>query len=155
MAAPTNMSIGDLARIFRETYAPHRKLPGPNARESPSFDGSNPHELPRFLKQMEAMFSEYQIRGDQLKKEALPRYADASTESQWEALKEYEAPATYLDFKKAIYDSYGELEYVEEGSIEALDKACRFRKNIAIDDLASLKALKQEFTVHTVKLCSK
>jgi hypothetical protein len=96
-------------------------LPLVGARGAPCFDGSNPRELPRFLRQVEELFRLCNVAADNEKKEAVIKYVSIDIEEQWTALSHY-AQGTWAEFKNEILQQYPEIGSVKEGTLSRIEE---------------------------------
>lgn len=152
---PAHLATAAAAAIgaaVRGTGQPPRKyLPTPDCREAPVFVASKPRDLLRFLKRYEDLCRQCRITDHQEKIENVTQYADAQTESEWQAFESYRN-GTWEEFKEELISSYPEAIDHEEGSVEQLEKVCRNNMRIGITDQSALMQLKREFMAEVAKL---
>lgn len=130
---------------------PRRFLPMPGSREAPIFVASKPKDLFRFLKRYEDLCQQCQITLDRRKIENISQYADAQTESEWQAFGSYKN-GTWAEFRKELINSYPEAVGHEEGSMERLEIVCKNNMQIGIKDQTALWQMKREFMAEVTKL---
>ena len=122
-----------------------KTMPLPGSRGAPNFDKDKPIELLRFIEQMEDLFREYGVDGDQAKKRYLGKYTDQKTEFEWRAFDTYDSSSTYEEFKTALIDDYPEAKMAGKGTLSNLRKICKEHQRIHVDDFAELKSLTRSF----------
>ena len=82
-------------------------MPMCNERAAPTFDGSNPRELPRFFEDLESLMERALITSETEMKKQVLKYVDIHTELMWKIFPEFiNANNTYKEFKDAILDQY-------------------------------------------------
>ena len=82
-------------------------MPMRNERAAPTFDTSQPRELPCFFEDLEQLMDRVQIQHEIEKKKQVVRYVDFGTEQIWKMFPKFKDPnKTYEDFKDAIMVHY-------------------------------------------------
>ena len=81
-------------------------MPPHGHASAPKFSPDQPRELQRYFQELEHLFGNAQIIDDQQKKKHACRYLDVDSAELWESITEYQAPATFDDFKRVIFKLY-------------------------------------------------
>ena len=82
-------------------------MPMRNECTAPTFNTSNPRELPRFFEDLETLMARAAITSEIEKKKHAVKYVDLKTEQIWKTFPEYISPThTYAEFKSAILEEY-------------------------------------------------
>ncbi|KAI0085207.1 hypothetical protein BDY19DRAFT_897053 [Irpex rosettiformis] len=108
-------------------------MPLSGDRHAPQFDPSQPRTLARYFQNLEALFTRAQIVQDEEKKRYGILYIPIDIADQWEALLEYDDPATYVAWKRAVYKLYpgadATVKYTRQGLVDYVQqwRARRFR----------------------------
>lgn len=105
-------------------------MPLTGEKHAPTFDPTQLRSLARYFTNLESLFQRAVITDEQERKVYACRYVDYNVVDDWENLDEYLLPATYLDFKTAVYKLYpgadavtkytraGLQQYVREVSVQ-------------------------------------
>ena len=130
----------------------------PSARDAPSFSSRRPHELRRFLRNMEDLYKEADIKDDEEKKASLGKYADQESEEEWSALETFQKGNTWDEFKDELMENYPEAAEAERGTPARIKQLCRDtmekadRHGIRLGDLGALYAFRRAFMAEAKKL---
>jgi hypothetical protein len=120
-------------------------MPRRGSREAPASKTDQPHFLRNYFSHLEDLLAECAIKEDVDKKKYTIYYLDYETRRVWELLPEFsDATKTYLEFKKAILDSYfvdDDSEYTL-GDLNSLISNCQ---KSGIRSLADLATFQQQF----------
>lgn len=126
------------------------KMIAPNHRDAPKFNPEKPEELLRFLRAIEAEFTNASFNGD--KTEEVRKYTDARTEEEWRALDNYGDPTKWAEFKEELINSYLEATSLRTGSYKKLQQVCKENRRIRIKDLGPFLSYKRSFLAEAKKL---
>jgi hypothetical protein len=132
--------------------ATKKPMIAPGARDAPKFFTNKPQELRRFVERMEDLWRAADITDDEIRKEALGKYADQESEEQWKALDTYEKGYTWDEFKGELIANYPEAAEAERGTPARIRQLSRETKGIKLGDLASLYAFRRAFIAEAKKL---
>lgn len=100
---------------------------------------------------MEDLFKDAGITSEKEKKQTLGKYADTTTEEEWEALEHFEK-GSWSDYVKEIITNYPDAAYASEGTIGRLNQVCKEHSRLGTDDLKELLELKRGFQAEAKKL---
>ena len=112
---------------------------------APSFDVSNPRELPRYFEDLEMLFTTSNITDAVAKKLQAARYVDIDTSALWKDLDEYGPTHNWAAFKAAVYALYPGSDTDRMWSISDMDKLIGEQLRIGITDTTSLGVYHRAF----------
>ena len=81
-------------------------MPLTGEKHAPTFDPAQLRSLAHYFTNLESLFQRAGITDNQERKVFACRYIDYNVVDDWENLDEYPAPATYDEFKTAVYKLY-------------------------------------------------
>jgi hypothetical protein len=124
----------------------------PSARDAPRFSSDRPQELRRFLRMMEDLWKDANIKDDEEKKASLGKYADQESEEEWKAFENYPRGNSWASFKEELVANYPEAAEAERGTPARIKQVCRDMKGIRLGDLGALYAFRRAFMAEARKL---
>jgi hypothetical protein len=131
-------------------------MPMRNERAAPTFDSSNPRELPRFFEDLESLMVRASITSPADMKKQVIKYVDINTEQIWKTFPEYTSVTqSYAEFKKAILDQYPDATGDYIYSMRDMDSLISERQRIGIATLQDLSDYHVQFMAVTRWLISK
>ena len=106
-------------------------MPMRNEQAAPTFDTSQPRELPHFFKDLEQLMDRAQIQHEIEKKKQVVQYVDFGTEQIWKMFPKFKNPnKTYENFKDAIMVHYPDATSDFVYSLRDLDSIIRIVLNV-------------------------
>jgi hypothetical protein len=131
-------------------------MPMRNERAAPTFNSSNPRELPRFFEDLEGLMTRAGITTPADMKKQVLKYVDINTEQIWKTFPEYTtATQTYAEFKQAILDQYPDATGDFIYSMRDMDSLIGERQRIGIATMKDLSDYHVQFMAVTRWLISK
>ena len=131
-------------------------MPMRNERAAPTFDGSNPHELPRFFEDLESLMERALITSETEMKKQVLKYVDIHTKLMWKIFPEFiNANNTYKEFKDAILDQYPDATGDYIYSIRDMDMLIGERQRVGIATMQDMSDYHLQFLAITRWLISK
>jgi hypothetical protein len=140
----------------RDDTAPSVKplMPLKGDRGAPTFNPERPSELPRFFRQLEALFLRSGITSNEEKKDYVISYIDASLADLWEGIPSFKsATATYDTFKAAVLACYTDND--RKYNVSDLDMLIGERQRLGIRSLNELSEYHLRFQAVTSYLLEK
>lgn len=141
--------LEERAELFKNKMI--KSMIAPSARDAPRFSSNRPQELRRFLRMMEDLWEQAEIKDDEVKKVSLGKYADQESEEEWKAFVTY-PKGTWKAFKEELISNYPEAAEAERGTPARIKQVCREMKGIKLGDLGALYAFRRAFMVEARKL---
>jgi hypothetical protein len=121
-------------------------MPMRNERAAPTFDSSNPRELPRFFEDLESLMTRANLTAPGDMKKQVLKYVDIDTEQMWKTFPEYTSlTQTYDEFKKAILEQYPDATGDFIYSIRDMDLLIGERQRVGIATMQDLSNYHVQF----------
>ena len=131
-------------------------MPMRNERAAPTFDGSNPCELPKFFEDLESLMERVLITSKTEMKKQVLKYVDIHTELMWKIFPEFiNANNTYKEFKDTILDQYPDATGDYIYSIRDMDMLIGERQHVGIATMQDMSDYHLQFLAITRWLISK
>ena len=131
-------------------------MPARGDHSAPRFDPKQPHELCRYMANLQFVFDRAAITNEVEKKQHATRYVDVDTSELWETLDEFSNNAkTFQEFSTAVIALYPGADEEHKWSVTDMDKLVRERTRIGIISLGDLGNYYCQFLTITTFLCSK
>ena len=127
------------------------KVPRSWQTNVPRFTTDDPEDLLDFVEQVEEIFELADIKDDAEKKRLMTSYMPFKKRTIWRSADNY-ANLSYDDFHKTVYNTYPEIMWKKDGTIEALEKLCNKHQGIRLQDEGKLKRFGIEFSLLFKKL---
>ncbi|PPQ87273.1 hypothetical protein CVT24_006043 [Panaeolus cyanescens] len=127
------------------------KFPSPREKTSPCFDKEDVEGLSRFLREMEELFTDYNIKEDRDKMDKLVRFTDNDTEDQWRGIPSFK-DNNWKRFKQDIINSYPKARAAEGGSLRKLVEVSRKYYSLTPRDSDEVHELIRAFRAEVKKL---
>ena len=128
-------------------------MPLRNEETAPTFDTSQPRELPRYFEDLEELMDRAQIASETDKKKQAVRYVSFDTEQLWKAIPEFKNPSiSYQEFKQAILVHYPDATDDFIYSIRDLDLLISERHRLGISSAKDLSDYHLHFMAITTWL---
>lgn len=130
----------------------NKNMVTPGTCNAPKFSAHRPHELRRFIRQMEDLWKDASITDDGKMIQSIVKYADQDSKEEWKALEAYEDRQSWDDFKKEFITNYPEAAAAEQGTPAQIRQLCAETKNIQLGDMTTLYTFQRAFLAKAKKL---